>query len=128
MYHDLHGSPGLRTRFLTLLQMFAVAAVAVTIEGAFNGHHELFAISFAAVQAIISYLWWSTGYYDPVHKSLSKYYLACYLLSLGCFIASIFLPFQTAYILWGIGLTLNLTSSLIAGPSVVSGLKELNVE
>jgi low temperature requirement protein LtrA len=28
-YHDLHGSPGIRTRFMTLWQMMAVAILAV---------------------------------------------------------------------------------------------------
>src|SRR6187455_3136766 len=34
-YYDLHGHEGVRTRVFTLLQMLAIAAVAVTLEDAF---------------------------------------------------------------------------------------------
>ena len=48
-YYDLHGSDTIRTRFFTLLQMLAVAAVAITINNAYNGYHKSFAISFAVI-------------------------------------------------------------------------------
>src|ERR1044071_6448289 len=32
MHHDLHGTPGIRTRFMTLWQMVAVAALAVSLD------------------------------------------------------------------------------------------------
>src|SRR5882757_6751647 len=32
IYHDLHGSPGIRTRFMTLWQMMAAGALAVTLD------------------------------------------------------------------------------------------------
>src|SRR5882757_6657392 len=33
MYHDLHSSPGIRTRLITLWQMMIVAALIVTLSG-----------------------------------------------------------------------------------------------
>src|SRR5436190_2161512 len=57
-YHDTHGNNGIRTRFLTLWQMMAVAAVAITIHDPANGNHETLAISFTVLMIIITYLWW----------------------------------------------------------------------
>ena len=84
MYHDLHSSPGIRSRFLTLFQMLAMSAVAITVKAAFEGHHQSFGISFLVIQCLITYNWWSVGYYDPSHKALNRPVYYC-LLMCDCF-------------------------------------------
>ena len=61
--------------------MLAVAAVAITIQDAFEGYHKGFAIAFAVIQCIITYLWWSVGLYDPSHRVFNKFYTINYLLA-----------------------------------------------
>jgi low temperature requirement protein LtrA len=65
---------GVRTRLFTLLQMLAVAAVAITINDAYAGYHRSFAVAFAVIEAIINYLWWSAGIWDKSHRRFSIYY------------------------------------------------------
>jgi low temperature requirement protein LtrA len=118
-YHDIHGSAGIRTRYFTLLQMFVVAAVTITLPDLFEGNHQTFAIAFACVQTIITYLWWSVGYYDPEHRRLNTYYTICYCTSLVFIIGSVFTNLQTANYLWGAALFFNYLAPFIAGPGTV---------
>ncbi|HEY9842789.1 MAG TPA: low temperature requirement protein A, partial [Candidatus Obscuribacterales bacterium] len=112
-YHDLHGNEGIRTRFLTLLQMLAAAAVAITLAAALAGQTRGFAVAFTLLQLIITYLWWTTGFYDPDHRTLSRNYLITYSLAAVCLAASAFAP-ALAWQLWGAALLLNLIPGLIS--------------
>src|SRR5215213_2055289 len=111
-YYDLHGNDGIRTRLFTIYQMLAVAAVAITIQDAFEGHHQGLAIAFAVIQSLITYLWWSVGLYDPSHRVFNKYYTFNYLIAFALLILSVFTTHKTATILWMIILLLNLTPPL----------------
>ena len=123
-YYDLHGNEGIRTRLFTFLQMLAVAAVAITIPDAYNGYHRGFAISFAVIQSIITYLWWSVGFYDPSHRVFNKFYTVNYIISFVLLILSIFTSHGVATILWTAILFLNLSPPLTGARKIVSVLKE----
>jgi len=123
-YYDLHGSDSIRTRLLTFWQMLGVAAVAITIPGAYEGHHQNFAIAFAIIEILITYLWWSVGIYDRSHRVFNIYYTVNYLIAFALLIASIFFTNETAMILWVIVLVLNLTPGLIGARTVVTVLKQ----
>jgi low temperature requirement protein LtrA len=123
-YYDLHGSDGVRTRLFTLLQMLAVAAVAITINDVYAGYHKNFAIAFAVIETIINYLWWSAGIWDPSHRKFSIYYTINYSIAFGLLIVSAFVNYNTATILWWIVLLLNLTPGLTGARTIVKGLKQ----
>jgi low temperature requirement protein LtrA len=123
-YYDLHGSEGIRTRVLTFWQMLSVAAVAITLESAFEGRHQGFAISFASIQILITYLWWSVGFFDPSHRVFSKFYTTNYLIAFVLLIASVFTSRATSTLLWILVLILDLTPPLTAARTVVTELKK----
>jgi low temperature requirement protein LtrA len=123
-YYDLHGSDGVRTRLFTLLQMLAVAAVAITINDAYAGYHRSFAVAFAVIEAIINYLWWSAGIWDKSHRRFSIYYTINYSIAFCLLIISAFVDYNTATILWWIVLLFNLTPGLIGARAIVKGLKQ----
>jgi len=123
-YYDLHGNDSIRTRLFTFFQMLAVAAVAITIPDAFEGHQQSFAISFAVVQTVITYLWWSVGLYDPSHRVFNKFYTINYVTAFILLILSIFTSYQTAIFLWMIVLLLNVTPSLTGARTIVRVLKQ----
>lgn len=107
LYHDLHGSPGIRTRFMTLWQMMAVAALAVTMDGPSDSLIFRGTIALAVLQAFITYLWWSVGIYDRHHRRLNLPYTICYVGALVSMITTLFVapPFQG--LLFGVTLVLN---------------------
>jgi low temperature requirement protein LtrA len=123
-YYDLHGNDSIRTRVFTFLQVLAVAAVAITIQDAFEGRQQSFAIAFAAIQILITYLWWSVGLYDPSHRVFNKFYTFNYLIAFILLILSVFAGYETATILWIIVLVLNLTPGLTGARTIVTVLKE----
>ena len=108
LYHDLHGNNDIRTRIFTFLQMFTVAAMAVFAHSALGEGSVGFALSFAAYQLVLTYLWWRTGVHDPNHRPLSQPYSATFLISTLLFIASVFVPAPWRFYLWGVALLLSL--------------------
>jgi len=123
-YYDLHGSDSIRTRFFTLLQMLAVAAVAITINDAYEGHHQSFAIAFAVIEVLISYLWWSTGIWDPSHRQFSIFYTTNYNIAFVLLIVSAFTSYHSSIIIWSIVLLLNLTPPLTGARTIINGIKK----
>jgi len=89
-YYDLHGNDSIRTRIFTFFQILALASAAITIKDSFEGSHKGFAISFAVIQCLITYLWWSVGLYDPSHRVFNKYYTFNYIIALILLIISFF--------------------------------------
>jgi low temperature requirement protein LtrA len=114
LYHDLHGNAGVRTRLLTLWQMMAIAAVATTIDDVYLGQHQGFAVCYGLVQLLITYLWWSTGYYDPSHRSLNRVYLFNYSICVLLFALSVVVSYQTALYLWAAALAINLATPILS--------------
>ncbi len=107
LYHDLHGSPGIRTRFMTLWQMMAVAALAVAMNS--PGDKIIFrgTIALAVLQAFITYLWWSVGIYDKHHRKLNVPYTICYTSAFVLIITTLFIPPPFQRIVFWITLILN---------------------
>ncbi|PWT78250.1 MAG: hypothetical protein C5B59_02175 [Bacteroidetes bacterium] len=124
-YYDLHGSEGIRTRVFTFLQMLSVAAVAISLPAVFEGRHQGFAVCFAAIQILITYLWWSVGFFDPSHRVFSKFYTTNYLIAFLLLIVSLFVQGQLVTIIWCIVLLLNLTPPLTAAKTVARELKKI---
>ncbi len=113
IYHDLHGNNDIRTRLFTFLQMYTVAAMAVFAHAALGASSVGFALSFAAYQLIMTYLWWRTGVHDPDHRPLSSPYSLAFLASALLFVSSVFVPAPWRFYLWGIALLLSLLLPLI---------------
>ena len=91
MYHDLHGSPGIRTRFMTLWQMMIVAALIVTLSSESDKILFRSGIALMVMQIYITYLWWSVGIYDKEHRKLNVPYTICYLASFVLLFLTLFL-------------------------------------
>jgi len=108
IYHDLHGNNDIRTRVFTFLQMFTVAAMAVFAHNATGEGSAGFALSYAAFHLILTWLWWRTGVYDPLHRPLSRPYSLTFLITSLLFIVSIFAPAPWRFMLWALSLLTDL--------------------
>ncbi len=82
LYHDLHGSQGLRTRLMTLWQMAIISAFSVMIGHEHDVYSNGVTIVFIVMQIFITYLWWSVGIYDKEHRKYNLPYTIMFLLSL----------------------------------------------
>jgi low temperature requirement protein LtrA len=108
LYHDTHGNNDIRTRVFTFLQMISVAAMAVFAHDALGESSIGFALSYAAFQLILTYMWWRTGVYDPDHRPLSQPYSRTFLFATLLFVGSVFVAVPFRFYLWGAALFLML--------------------
>lgn len=113
MYHDLHGTEGLRTKLMTLWQMVIVAALVITFRS--EAEYLLFnaTIVLLIMQIYITYLWWSVGLYDKEHRRLNLPYTIIYLLSFGLMLATLFVGQPYTRILFYLALLLNCSPPFI---------------
>ena len=112
-YHDLHGNNDVRTRIFTFLQMFTVVAMGIFIHDAMGSASKGFALSFAAFQLILSWLWWRTGYYEKEHRVLSTPYSLVSLTVTTLFVISVFVSEDIRITLWIIALVFSLLTPLM---------------
>ncbi|HQW83511.1 MAG TPA: low temperature requirement protein A [Ferruginibacter sp.] len=107
LYHDLHGSEGLRTKLLTLWQMTIVAALVITLHD--NSGHQQFntTVVLLIMQLYITYLWWSVGLYDKAHRKLNKPYTIIYLIAFVFICSTLFVSQAYSRTLLYISLLLN---------------------
>jgi low temperature requirement protein LtrA len=94
LYHDLHGSEGLRTRLMTLWQMIVVSALVITINTAGENLLIHATITIMIMQIFITYLWWSVGFYDKAHRRLNRPYTVLYLTSFTLMLITLFIRDQ----------------------------------
>ncbi len=107
MHHDIHGTPGLRTRFMTLWQILVVAALIVTLNGPATTLRYNATIAIMVMQLYITYLWWSVGIYDKAHRKLNRPYTICYLASLALMFVTLYLDQPWLRIVFYVTLLLN---------------------
>ena len=107
VYHDLHGNDGLRTRLMTLWQMMIVAALTVVLDGGTEEGYADLTYVFLFLQLFITYLWWSVGFYEPVHRRFSWPYTVLYLLAAGLMALTLVTPSGWLYVLFPLILICN---------------------
>jgi low temperature requirement protein LtrA len=122
-YHEIHANNDIRTRVFTFLQMFVVAAMALFTEHALSDGASGFALSYAALLLIMTFLWWRSGVYDPEHLPLSIPYIVIFLITAALFVGSIYVASPLKFQLWAVGVFL-----LFLGPVGTSLVVRLHPE
>lgn len=114
LYHDIHGTTGLRTRLMTLWQVMIIAALAVTIDQPSPTWYVNTTIVFMIMQLYITYLWWSVGFYDRSHRRYNKPYTVLFLLALALMALSLAVPRQWVKLVAVLVIVCNYTPPFIA--------------
>jgi low temperature requirement protein LtrA len=92
---------------MTLWQMMAVAALAVTMTSSSGVFFYRVTFALIFLQIYITYLWWSVGIYDKNHRKLNLPYTVCFLISLALIIATLYAPITFKRILFALALLFN---------------------
>ena len=124
MYHDLHGSDDIRTRFFTFLQMIAVGAMAAFAHHAIGETSIPFALSYAALHAILTYLWWSSGRHNPEHRVLSTPWAITFSFTTLLILISVFVPEPYRYWLWGASIAIDLALPIVQNLTMSDAARE----
>ena len=126
-HHDLHGTPGIRTRFMTLWQMMAVAALCVALGSPDETIVSRTTICLAVMQVFITYLWWSVGIYDKNHRRLNVPYTVCFLASFFLLILSLFVAEHYKPFLFWTVLLLNYLPPFLLNKKLVHRKSDFNL-
>lgn len=111
-YNERFETEGLESRVFTFIKMLPVGGLAVFIHHGLGETSVGFALSYAVAHAVVTYLWWRGGYHDRNFRPTAKRFVIGYSVSICLFIISVFVPPPQRFVLWGIGLTIDLLTPL----------------
>jgi len=101
-------------RLLTLVQMIAVAALAVNVPDAFGVTSRAFALSYAAVRSILVVEYLRAGFHIPAARPLTNRYSAGFGAALLVWLVSCFIPAPLRYFLWGLAVAIDFLTPITA--------------
>ena len=114
LYYDLHGTPGIRTRFMTLWQMMAISALVICLDSPPETMVFNTTVALMVLQIFIIYLWWSVGIYDKAHRVYNKPYTVCFLLATALLGTTLFMESPWNKVVAWIALVLDFVPPFIA--------------
>ena len=101
-------------RLLTIIQMCAVAALAINVRDGFGATATGFALSYAAVRAVLVIQYLRAGRSIPEARPLTGRFARGFGLAAALWVVSVFLPSPARFLLCGIGLAVDLGTPLFA--------------
>lgn len=108
-YADRFDTDDLPFRIATFAQMLALLALAAHVPDVAKGSHAGFALSFAALRAILVALYVRAYRHCPEARPLIRRYGGVYAVSALAWLASAFLPPSWSYVLWPAAILLDLS-------------------
>ena len=100
-------------RLIIFLQMIPVAAMAIFAHGALGETGPQFALAYAAERTLIIAIWLRGGLHNPVFRPVSYRYAAGFAISVLLFVASAFVEPPLRFVLWSIGLLIDLVTPIL---------------
>lgn len=87
-------------RLLIYMQIVAIAVLGVSVSAAFGALTMQFALAYAAIRLILVLLYLRTWRSAPATKPLTQRYVAGYVIGIGLWVVSAFMPMPWAALLW----------------------------
>ena len=109
-------------RLFIIVQMFAVAAMAVNVHAGLGRGSAGFALSYAAVRFILVGEYLGAHVWVPAARSLTKRFGLGFGLAAAIWLASAWVPPPSRFYLWGLGLLIDFATPLGAGKKLHSQL------
>ncbi|MBF0317842.1 MAG: low temperature requirement protein A [Nitrospirae bacterium] len=102
-------------RVLTIVQMFAVMALAVSVSNGFDKSSVAFALSYVAVRTVLMVQYARAMYYVREAGALIKGYTMGFSIAAAMWFVSVFVPSPYRFILWGMAIIVDYATPLILG-------------
>ncbi len=109
-YNERFETEDVSNRLFTFLQMLPVGALAVFAHDALGETSTGFALSYAAARLLIVLLWWRGGRHVEVFRPVANRYVTGFNISAALFAVSVFVSPPARFVLWGIGLLIDLVT------------------
>ena len=110
VYDTRFDTDDLFQRLATFGMMLAASGMAIFIPQAFEGKAALFAASFVIARACLLILYMRARHYVPEAHAITDLYLKGFGIGIGLWTISIVIPSPFCYILWAIGLAVDLAT------------------
>jgi low temperature requirement protein LtrA len=113
-YSSRFGTDDILHRALTLLQMLAVASLAVNVKGAWSSTGTGFALSYAFLRILLIVEYFRVGRFLPEARGLTNYYCIGFGIAASLWIISAFIPTPWRFIFWGVAIIIDLMTPITA--------------
>ena len=118
-YADRFDTDDVVFRVVMLVAMLAIAALAVQIPEVTHGQTVGFAIAYVALRVLTISLYVRAFRHVPEARSLIGRYILAFSFSVALWTASLAFPAPWRFVLWGIGLTVDIGVPAFSGPRLV---------
>lgn len=117
LYHELHGREDGRHRMYIFLQMYLLILLAVFAGHATDEDGSRFALTFAALMALITYQWWVVAQRDTVEafRRSARRYVAGMVLIVVLAVASAAVPGSVRLGLWAAAVAITVVGYVLVG-------------
>ena len=102
-------------RLLTVLQMFAVVALAINVHDAFGTTGRAFTLSYVAIRAILVVQYLRAGRYVPSARPLTGRFARGFALAAALWVVTIFLPAPWRWLVVAAALAVDFGTPIFAG-------------
>ncbi|MCU0316607.1 MAG: low temperature requirement protein A [Fimbriimonadaceae bacterium] len=102
-------------KVLTVTQMFAVAALALNVQGAMGAQAGGFALAYVAIRAILVFEYVRAHRAMPETQALTGVYIAGFSLAALIWLASVWQPSPGRFWLWGTAIVIDFVTPFLAG-------------
>jgi low temperature requirement protein LtrA len=112
-YNERFETDDLSHRLFTFLDMLPLAAMACSAHDAFGKTGGAFAGSYAAARAVLIVMWLRGGWHSPSARPLTGRFAVGFATSALLWLVSIFVPPPARFVLWAVGLVIDLVTPLV---------------
>lgn len=105
-------------RVLTLIQMVAIAILAVNVHDGLGKNSIAFALSYVAVRSILIFQYLCAGHFIPQARQLTNWYAKGFGIAAAIWLISGFIPVPLRLTLWVVALIIDFCTPLTAGKLV----------
>ena len=102
-------------RLLTAVQMLAVAGLAINVHHGLDSSSAGFALSYAAVRAVLVVEYLRAGRHVVAARSLTKRFARGFGVAAAIWLVSAFVPTPFRFLLWVLGLVVDFATPIFAG-------------
>ncbi|HEV8340258.1 MAG TPA: low temperature requirement protein A [bacterium] len=99
-------------RVFTFLQMLPIAAMALFVHNGLGAGGQGFALSYTAARLVLIFMWLRGGWYVPAMRPVTSRYSVGFTVSVLLFLLSVFVDPPLRFVLWGVGLAIDLLTPL----------------
>jgi low temperature requirement protein LtrA len=113
LYSTRFDTDDLIHRLLTFAQMLGAAYMGVQISSAFRGETGGFAVGFVITRVVLLLFYTRVVRYVPEARGPTSVYLSGVGIGAALWVISIFFPAPTSYVLWAIGIAVDLLAPIV---------------